>query len=42
MRKHLGWYFRGLPSGARMRERINKLETLAEVENLLSEYQKTF
>lgn len=40
MRKHLGWYFRGLPSGARMRERINKLETLAEVENLLSEYQK--
>jgi len=25
-----------------MRERINKLETLAEVENLLSEYQKNF
>lgn len=42
MRKHLGWYFRGLPGGARVREQINKLTTRVQVENLLAEYEKNF
>jgi nifR3 family TIM-barrel protein len=42
MRKHLGWYFRGLPGGARVREQINRLTTRAQVEKLLQEYEKNF
>lgn len=42
MRKHLGWYFRGLPGGARVREQINRLTTKSQVEKLLQEYEKNF
>jgi tRNA-dihydrouridine synthase B len=42
MRKHLCWYLRGLPGGARVREQINRLETRLQVENLLLEYEKNF
>lgn len=42
MRKHLGWYFRGLPGGARVREQINRLTTRSQVEKLLQEYEKNF
>lgn len=38
MRKHLGWYFRGLEDGARVRGQINKLTTREGVETLLATY----
>ncbi len=38
MRKHLAWYFKGLPNSARMREKINQLDTLSEVIKALQEY----
>lgn len=38
MRKHLAWYFKGLPGSARMREEINYLTTLAEVQSVIGEY----
>jgi nifR3 family TIM-barrel protein len=42
MRKHLGWYVRGLPGGAKLREQINKLETCAQVETALAGYEKKY
>lgn len=38
MRKHLAWYFRGLPGAATQRDRVNRLTTLEEVERLLDDY----
>jgi nifR3 family TIM-barrel protein len=37
-RKHLGWYARGLPGAAALRERLHRVATLAEVEQIFSEY----
>lgn len=38
MRKHLAWYFKGMPGAARMKDRINQLTTLAAVKQALHEY----
>lgn len=38
MRKHIGWYFKGLPHGARIRDRVNKITTLADLKSLLYSY----
>lgn len=38
MRKHLAWYFKGLPGSARFRDLINTLDGLAEVSRALTEY----
>jgi len=35
-RKHGGWYTRGFPSSARLRERLMRVHTLAELEEVLS------
>jgi nifR3 family TIM-barrel protein len=35
MRKHLAWYTKGMPGGARLRERLFAVETLAEVREIL-------
>lgn len=35
MRKHLGWYIKGMPQAAAWRERINKLNTVEELAGLL-------
>ncbi|KKM09087.1 TIM barrel oxidoreductase NifR3 [Clostridiales bacterium PH28_bin88] len=35
MRKHLAWYLRGLKGAARVRQRINRMETLPQVEEVL-------
>ncbi|GGJ13870.1 tRNA-dihydrouridine synthase [Alicyclobacillus cellulosilyticus] len=35
MRKHAGWYLKGLPGAAQIREAINQAETTAEMEGLL-------
>lgn len=39
MRKHLSWYFKGMPGSARMRDRVNTLTTVAEVWEALAEYE---
>jgi nifR3 family TIM-barrel protein len=38
MRKHVGWYIKGLPGAAAMRQRINAAETEEEMRGLLLEY----
>ncbi|MDI3258073.1 MAG: tRNA dihydrouridine synthase DusB [Kyrpidia sp.] len=38
MRKHAGWYVKGLPGAAVMRERLNAAETKDEVRGLLEGY----
>lgn len=37
MRKHLGWYIRGIPQAAAWRDRLNRLNTLDEIEELLAQ-----
>lgn len=37
MRKHISWYTAGLPHSARLRARINSVESLTELEELLGE-----
>ncbi len=37
-RKHLGWYTRGLPGAALMRERLFRVETMVEAEAIFREY----
>ncbi len=36
MRKHVAWYTKGIPGAARLRERINAVESYEELENLLT------
>lgn len=36
MRKHVAWYTKGLPNAARLREKINRVESYEEMENLLT------
>jgi len=31
MRKHLGWYVKGLPGAAKLRAEVNRMETMAEM-----------
>jgi nifR3 family TIM-barrel protein len=37
-RKHLGWYTKGLPGGAKLRQQLFESRTLADVERLLEGY----
>jgi len=37
-RKHLGWYSKGLPGSAELRQRLFAIESMAEAEALLAEY----
>jgi nifR3 family TIM-barrel protein len=37
-RKHLGWYTRGLPGAAALRERLHRVESMADVEHTFREY----
>lgn len=39
MRKHLGWYFRGLPDAARMRDRVNQVIEAETLFKLLDDYE---
>ena len=36
MRKHVAWYTKGLKGAARLREKVNSVESLEELENLLT------
>ena len=40
MRKHVAWYIQGLPGCARMREKINRAQSLEEMERLLRSFEK--
>lgn len=42
MRKHLGWYLKGMKKSARLRDEINKLESAEEVINRLEAYMAQF
>ena len=42
MRKHLGWYVKGLPGAARVREHLFRAGTEKEVLSILEEYEKRF
>ena len=35
LRKHIAWYYKGLPNAARMRDLINTVSTMEELQNLL-------
>ena len=41
MRKHISWYTAGLPHSAKLRARINSVESLEEMEELLQEIRKS-
>ena len=41
MRKHICWYLKNLKNSSKVREEINKLETLKDVEQRLKEYFNT-
>ena len=38
MRKHIGWYIKGLPHAARVRLKLHELERPEDVERLLTDY----
>ncbi|MFZ5945245.1 MAG: tRNA dihydrouridine synthase DusB [Bacillota bacterium] len=38
MRKHVAWYFKGLPHSARIRDMVNKVKTLEEIKEMLFGY----
>ena len=38
MRKHFGWYMKGLPDAAKLREKINRTNEREELENLVKSY----
>ncbi|NLY76116.1 MAG: tRNA dihydrouridine synthase DusB [Firmicutes bacterium] len=39
MRKHLGWYFKGLPGASRVRDQVNHVSRAADLELILKEYE---
>jgi tRNA-dihydrouridine synthase B len=39
MRKHLSWYFKGLPGAAKMRDKVNTLLSMDELKQTLREYE---
>lgn len=41
MRKHLGWYFKGIRNNAKMKDEINRITDSKVVENKLLEYLET-
>lgn len=40
MRKHLGWYLKGIKGAALMRDRINKLENIDEIKKILMDCRR--
>lgn len=41
MRKHLSWYIKGLKNSSKIRDLVNKLNTIEEVMDALEEYKST-
>ncbi len=42
MRKHIAWYIKGLKNASRIRDNINRMETLKDMETLLEEKASNF
>jgi tRNA-dihydrouridine synthase B len=40
MRKHVGWYIHGMPGATRVRERVNRVGSYAELDELLVSYRE--
>ena len=40
MRKHVGWYIVGMPGASHVRERVNRVTSSAELDELLAEYRE--
>ena len=38
MRKHIGWYLKGMPSAKIIKDEVNKLESFSEILQLLKKY----
>ena len=38
MRKHIAWYLKGLPGSAKIKDKINNLESLEDIKKTLDEY----
>jgi nifR3 family TIM-barrel protein len=38
MRKHVAWYTTGYPGSAKLRNRVNEIETMEDLQHLLEEY----
>ena len=36
MRKHVAWYTKGIKGAVRIREKVNSVESIEELENLLT------
>ena len=41
MRKHLSWYIKGLENSSKIRDLVNKLNTIEEVMDALEKYKST-
>ena len=39
LRKHLGWYLKGMPGSAALRRRVNALATAEEFQDFLSKLE---
>ena len=39
MRKHVAWYTTGYPGSAKLRNRVNEINSMEDLEQLLEEYQ---
>jgi tRNA-dihydrouridine synthase len=37
-RKHLGWYVKGMPGAAALRDRLHHVESMSEVDRIFGEY----
>ena len=42
MRKHVAWYTAGFPHSAKLRGRVNEVQSLSELENMLNDLQDVF
>lgn len=42
MRKHVAWYTTGYPQSAKLRGKINEIESISDLQYLLEDYAKQF
>lgn len=42
MRKHVAWYTTGYPKSSKLRNRVNEIENMIELEDLMKEYLEVF
>jgi tRNA-dihydrouridine synthase B len=42
MRKHVAWYTTGFPGSAKLRSRVNEIETMDDLRRLLEEYEESY